>query len=263
MIVVQRILGILLSGLVLTAGQLAAQEVKAADLPLRVAPQYKNMVPLSFSLQSQCQFGDMNALILDMEPNRSEEVILTIEKLGSGGELSDESRYVLSDKEVMIEAHEAHHFKLEIPHNAADGLYGIFICKVSKGEERRCNNKQPANIQSIINRYALTNQKRRFQIHMLHEEIRRKRDLEGYTDKFYFFKPLALINGKAHYLDELMSDGLYQKYSRHLEDNGLDTQFVQNVQYYDKQLGNLPLQERSERIRITMPVFNKNTCRRG
>ena len=262
MFVVQRIVIVLIGIVLFGAGQLSAQEIQAADLPLRKAPQYKDMLPLSFSLQSQCSFGDMNALVLDMNPKRSEEVLLTIEKFGTGGTLQDSSIHVLSDKQVMTEAHANHRFKLHLPQQADDGLYGIYICKVSKGESRRCNDKKPANIQQILGRYALTTQKRRFQIHMMHEDVKQQRAAAGYEDKFYYFKPIAVIDGQAYILDELMSDGLYDKYRSHLAEHGIETDVVDSIQFYDRQLGNMPLQNRGDRVHITMPVYHKGTCNR-
>src|SRR5690606_9831506 len=117
------------------------------------------------------------------------------EPISGGAEPGPTSVHVLSDENVMKQAHSVYPLKLDIP--GGDGLYGIFICKVSSGASRRCNDKEAADVQRIIYDYLLEAEIGSLEMQQKHHAIMERKRQEGVSDKFYFFKPLVVSKGEV------------------------------------------------------------------
>lgn len=233
--------------------------VQAGNLPIQKAPSFKTSLPINFFLEKRCAFGDMNALILEAMPGGKEvEVVMTVEPISGGAAPGAESLHVLSDENVMRQAHSGYPLKLDLP--TGDGLYGIFICKVSPGASRRCNDKEAADVQRIIYDYLLEADIGSLEMQQKHQAIMERKRQTGVSDKFYFFKPIVVSKGEVFMLTENMSDGLYQKFRDFVKEKGINPAIVEKVQQYDKLIGNLPLVLQNERIKVIMPVYNGVGC---
>ena len=254
----------LLLALTGSANAIEKPPIKEATLTLKDIPSSSGSLSLVFASDPVCHFADMDIAISEcLASDPDVQLLLTIEPLNEAEGSEPVAVIPLSNVTAITNAKGGgHQVDVSLHGMKSSGVYGIFVCKVSKGGTQSCRDKKFESMNKLLQRYMVDPARipeaaldKALETHM------NKRASEGTPDRVYHFKPIFLKNGNVQFIDGLMTESMYKKLKFHVLNMGLQASIVDTIKSYDMKMTSSPLTlVNGNAIRVNMPRYDKASC---
>jgi hypothetical protein len=227
------------------------------DLGIEYVTVVGDKLKVKISLEPRCFFGDMEGMILESRTSAKDaKFFLSLEDMMDDGAISPVS-VELPRADAFNDQME---YDLPIPANYK-GILGLFICKESTGQFKKCKDKQIVDYGEILKRYQVNYNKTDKTVQNVAASPDYSKDS---SDKIFFVKPIFVEGHRLLVPTKAMSKERYGKFDEFFTlmkiDQNMVKRAIENIQFMGSTIGSLPLRIENARIALVLPVFGSKKC---
>jgi hypothetical protein len=198
--------------------------------------------------EARCNFGDADALLLDLlSSGRETKILLTLEPVMPDKNFKTLVQDVTAPPDIHTTGYTT---EFTLPSGGKPMLLGLFVCKDSD-KQGSCSGKKFQPINEVISNY---------EVGVKHSDDYRA------TDKIYYFKFLVFDGANIYYPARGMTVESYEELDKMLAVQGMDSSSrkdaIKRVQELNQTLGSVALGLRDgNTLEVVLPRYVPSKCK--